>query len=104
MQQHPRRAHRVNSGFRARRKAHMRAIARRKNRRVRSLQRWPHRDKALMQQAKALLNQAAQFASFSRALHGEPDGELVISANSDPVKSRIGEIFATLREWKNQFK
>lgn len=57
-----------------------------------------HAGTLLMQQAKALLSQAAQFASFSRALHGEPDGELVISANSDPVKSRIGEIFATLRE------
>jgi DNA-binding transcriptional LysR family regulator len=57
-----------------------------------------HAGTLLMQQAKVLLNQAAQFASFSRALHGELDGELVISANSDPVKSRIGEIFATLRE------
>ena len=57
-----------------------------------------HAGTLLMQQARTLLNQAAQFASFSRALHGELDGELVISANSDPVKSRIGEIFASLRE------
>jgi hypothetical protein len=51
-----------------------------------------------MRQVRALLNQVVQFEPFFRALHGQLDGELVISAKSDRAESRLGEIFATLRE------
>jgi len=45
-----------------------------------------------------LLNQAAQFASYARALRGQVDGNLVVSASSEPLTSRIGEIIAALRQ------
>lgn len=52
----------------------------------------------LLQQAKALLNEAAHFASFARELRGKVDGRLVVGANSEPTNSRIGQIVAALRE------
>ena len=52
----------------------------------------------LLQQAQALLNHAVQFSAFARELRGKVDGTLVISANSEPLSSRIGDIVAVLRE------
>jgi DNA-binding transcriptional LysR family regulator len=57
-----------------------------------------HAGELLLRQAQKLLNQAAQFASYARALRGAVDGNLVVSANSEPLKSRIGKIIAALRQ------
>lgn len=51
----------------------------------------------LLRQAKTLLNEASQFQSFARELHGKTKGNLVIGASSEPLASRIGEIIVTLR-------
>lgn len=50
----------------------------------------------LVQRAKGLLNEAAQFTSFARELRGQTEGTLVVGATSEP-HTRIGEIIATLR-------
>jgi DNA-binding transcriptional LysR family regulator len=52
----------------------------------------------LLRQAKTLLGEAAQLGSVARQLRGQVDGDLVISANSEPLNSRIGEVIASLRE------
>jgi DNA-binding transcriptional LysR family regulator len=52
----------------------------------------------LLRQAKTLLNEASQFQSFARELHGKTKGTLVIGASSEPLASRIGDVIAALRE------
>jgi DNA-binding transcriptional LysR family regulator len=50
----------------------------------------------LLQRAKELLNEAAQFGSFARELRGRMEGTLVVGSTSEP-HTRIGEIVAALR-------
>jgi DNA-binding transcriptional LysR family regulator len=56
-----------------------------------------HAGQLLLHKAKALLNDAAQFASFARELEGRLDGSLVIGTASDPVATRISQVVAALR-------
>lgn len=51
----------------------------------------------LMRQAKALLNEAAQFTSFAREIRGKLEGNIVVGASSEPAASRIGEVVSALR-------
>lgn len=51
----------------------------------------------LQQQAKTLLNEAAQFTSFARMLRGKMEGNLVVGSSSEP-ETRIGEIVAGVRQ------
>jgi DNA-binding transcriptional LysR family regulator len=51
----------------------------------------------LMQQAKELLNGAAEFTSFARDIRGKIEGNLIVGASSDPTSSRIGPVIAELR-------
>lgn len=50
----------------------------------------------LFHKAKALLNEATHFTSYARELHGEVEGQLVVSSGGDPFSSRIGHIVAEL--------
>jgi len=52
----------------------------------------------VLRQAKTLLNEAVHFSSFTRELRGKIEGSLVVSANSEPLQSRIGDVIAVLRE------
>jgi len=51
----------------------------------------------LLRQAKTVLNEAAQFQSFARELHGKTKGTIVVGASSEPMGTRIGEVLAGLR-------
>jgi DNA-binding transcriptional LysR family regulator len=51
----------------------------------------------LLQKAKALLNDAAQFSSFAREVRGKVEGSLLVGASGEPSASRIGEIVSYLR-------
>jgi len=50
----------------------------------------------LLKKAKNLLNEEALFVSFARELRGKMEGNLTVSANSEPG-TRIGMMVATLR-------
>ena len=50
----------------------------------------------LLQQAKRLLDEAAQFTSSAREIRGKVEGNLVVGASSEPSASRIGEVMAAL--------
>jgi len=51
----------------------------------------------VLRQAKALLNEAAEFTSFARVVRGKLEGDLVIGASSEPSTSRIGNVVSALR-------
>lgn len=51
----------------------------------------------LLERAKALLNEATEFASFSREIRGKTEGWLIVASGSEPGYSRVGEIVATLQ-------
>lgn len=57
-----------------------------------------HAGELLFHRAKALLGEAAQFASYARELSGKLEGMLVVSTSSDPQATKVGEIIAHLRE------
>jgi DNA-binding transcriptional LysR family regulator len=50
----------------------------------------------LLQRAKALLNDAAEFTSFTRELRGKLEGDLMVGASGDPAGNKIGEIVSSL--------
>lgn len=56
-----------------------------------------HSGQLVLQRAKRLLAEAAQFTSFARECRGKMEGTLAISLGSEPV-TRIGEIVAMLKE------
>lgn len=51
----------------------------------------------LLQQAKGLLNRAAEFTSFAREMKGEAAGDLIVGTSSEPAASRLGEVVMALR-------
>jgi DNA-binding transcriptional LysR family regulator len=51
----------------------------------------------LVQKAKILLSEAAQFTTFARECRGKMEGTLSISLGSEPV-TRVGEIVAQLKQ------
>ena len=51
----------------------------------------------LLRQARTVLQEAAQFQSFARELHGRTKGTVVVGASSEPMGTRIGEVVAGLR-------
>lgn len=57
-----------------------------------------HAGELLFYKAKALLGEAAQFASYARELSGKLEGMLVVSTSSDPQATQVGEIIAHLRD------
>ena len=56
-----------------------------------------HSGQLLVQRAKVLLSEAAQFTSFAREYRGKMDGALSVSLGSEPV-TRVGEIVAQLKQ------
>lgn len=56
-----------------------------------------HSGRLLVQRAKVLLSEAAQFTSFAREYRGKMDGTLSVSLGSEPV-TRVGEIVAQLKQ------
>lgn len=56
-----------------------------------------HSGQLLLQRAKVLLSEAAQFTSFARECRGKMDGVLSVSLGSEPV-TKVGEIVAQLKQ------
>jgi len=52
---------------------------------------------SLLQKAKSVLSEAAEFASFARELSGKVEGHLVVGSSSDPSTSCVGQIVQALR-------
>jgi DNA-binding transcriptional LysR family regulator len=52
----------------------------------------------LLQKAKTLLNDAAEFTSYAREVRGKLEGNVMVGISGEPSASRLGDIVSALRE------